>query len=658
VKKRNPRLAKLDALHLEMSGESSDEESAPTAPGVVLENYTKVPNSGSKCVVCGAHVEKGFTRVPFYAQVELAVDHCLILPTDNSNCRICISHLEGGHLRRDITVTANYHASEDEDEVKEAHFESAEASRLIQHLLRAVSEYRKMASLDFNDESALSEEEYHLWTGLSKEQFNALLSYLPGVRTSSVRTKRDALAIFWMKMKTDLSFSHIGSLLGLHKDRPEAARLKTREAFYSVMEDLNTNFVPSHLGVGHMTQEEAMAHNTPYSSTFFGDKPTTIWDGTYLYTHRSSNYSIGRKFYSMHKGRELVKFMSVVLPDGYVLDMIGPFFSNASNNDAGMTIKILKEEGLGVLNWIKEGEQTIIVDRGFRNAVATLEELGNIEVKMPNLTKGKQDGVQEANSSRLVTKVRWVVEAYHGRFKKFRFFDNRQPVVFVQHYRSLLRILTAMLNRFRPPLFDASQNVQYHKQIAKEMLRRSQLDTNPVAALVTQGRLSPKGKQWTELDANEVDLNSSVVAPAFPKLTLEVIESKITFGCYQLKQAQHYADEHLSADGIFRITIHQADKTLIRARLQSRHQGSTKYFVWVRYTATQVTGSYCQCKAGNRVVGCCAHATTLIWYLGFARHNGYCLDPSYNRLREKVLDSKTVGSGFEDSDEEADPAED
>ena len=75
VKKRNPRLAKLDPLHLEMSGESSDEESAPAAPGVVLENYTKVPNSGSKCVVCGAHVEKGFTRVPFYAQVELAVDY-------------------------------------------------------------------------------------------------------------------------------------------------------------------------------------------------------------------------------------------------------------------------------------------------------------------------------------------------------------------------------------------------------------------------------------------------------------------------------------------------------------------------------------------------------------------------------------------------------
>jgi len=50
-------------------------------------------------------------------------------------------------------------------------------------------------------------------------------------------------------------------------------------------------FVPHHLGIDHLTPEEAKNHNTTFSTTFFGDKTTTIWDGTYLYLNKSSNYA-------------------------------------------------------------------------------------------------------------------------------------------------------------------------------------------------------------------------------------------------------------------------------------------------------------------------------------------------------------------------------
>jgi len=100
--------------------------------------------------------------------------------------------------------------------------------------------------------------------------------------------------------------------------------------------------------------------------------------------------------------------MSIVLPDGYVLDTIGPFASNGSNNDVAMTAEILRQVELGVDQWIKKGEQNIIVDRGFRNVVEYLRGLG-AQVYMPTVTTKKQDNVSEANNSRLVTKVRWVV---------------------------------------------------------------------------------------------------------------------------------------------------------------------------------------------------------------------------------------------------------
>lgn len=33
-----------------------------------------------------------------------------------------------------------------------------------------------------------------------------------------------------------------------------------------------------------------------------------------------------------------------------------------------------------------------------------------------------------------------------------------------------------------------------------------------------------------------------------------------------------------------------------------------------------VSGWYCQCKVGARVVGCCAHIASVMWYLAHHRH--------------------------------------
>ena len=55
---------------------------------------------------------------------------------------------------------------------------------------------------------------------------------------------------------------------------------------------------------------------------------------------------------------------------------------------------------------------TFIVDRGFRDCVEVLENKYGFQVKMPALLSKneKQLNTKEANSSRFVTKLRWVVE--------------------------------------------------------------------------------------------------------------------------------------------------------------------------------------------------------------------------------------------------------
>jgi len=298
---------------------------------VVLPEIKTVPNSGSKCVVCGVTVAAGCTKVPYFARQELLLDHRLLIGPD-TNCRICLDHLDGDHLKSDLEINSNLRY--DAEAIDEGQLTLDDAAKVIADLVQAMGLYRERTTLDFEDPNVMDDEDYKLWTGWTRDQFAAFVPFLKenGMRASGIRTLRESLAMFWIKLKTDLSFNHIATLFGL---RGDPGRLRASAAFKAVEGALNTHLVPCYLGPDHLTPKQAMKHNTAYSRAFFGDKPTTIWDGTYLYLQRSSNYSIARKLYSMQKSQNLTKFMSVVFPDGYVLDTLGPFFSNSRNNDSG-----------------------------------------------------------------------------------------------------------------------------------------------------------------------------------------------------------------------------------------------------------------------------------------------------------------------------------
>lgn len=77
-----------------------------------------------------------------------------------------------------------------------------------------------------------------------------------------------------------------------------------------------------------------------------------------------------------------------------------------------------------MLNFLNEND-VLVIDRDFRDSIDFLNECG-FKTQMPVfLPKScKQHSTFDANSSRLVTKIRWVVEAANGRLKKWRFLDN------------------------------------------------------------------------------------------------------------------------------------------------------------------------------------------------------------------------------------------
>src|SRR5437016_1026434 len=107
---------------------------------------------------------------------------------------------------------------------------------------------------------------------------------------------------------------------------------------------------------------------------------------------------------------------------------------------------------------ILEEEDCFVLDRGFQDAIENCENLG-IKTNMPNLLKKnqKQFTTLQANQSREVTMVRWIVEAVNGRIKKkFKFFDNVVPATYIPKLNSLFRIGCAIINAFCPPIFTDS----------------------------------------------------------------------------------------------------------------------------------------------------------------------------------------------------------
>ena len=103
----------------------------------------------------------------------------------------------------------------------------------------------------------MTDEEYEAWTGWNKNQFDYMYEQISSfLRSSSNRTSRNAFAVFWIKMKTNLSFRQIGSLFKTGNDS-ESRRKRAADAFDSIRTLLVELFVPKNLGITHITKEEA-----------------------------------------------------------------------------------------------------------------------------------------------------------------------------------------------------------------------------------------------------------------------------------------------------------------------------------------------------------------------------------------------------------------
>lgn len=95
----------------------------------------------------------------------------------------------------------------------------------------------------------------------------------------------------------------------------------------------------------------------------------------------------------------------IVCSDGYIVDVIGPYA--ATSSDAIIMRTLMQENS----DWPND---VLILDRGFRDSIYVIEDCGYNPHMPPSRTRGEQLSTAQANKSRLITMVRWVVETING----------------------------------------------------------------------------------------------------------------------------------------------------------------------------------------------------------------------------------------------------
>jgi len=329
-----------------------------------------------------------------------------------------------------------------------------------------------------------------------------------------------------------------------------SSRQATSLAISIVKQLLVTRFVVENIGFQAITRQQFIdRHVTDFSNRLYNPDPQNrkvivYNDCTYMDIEKNSCFKALRQSYCQHKSKHLLKPSMLVASDGYILNIQGPYFSNATNNDARILLNEFNRDVDGMQAWFEKGD-IFIVDRGYRDAVPMLQRIG-INVRMPPLLKPGQNqfSAEEANEARIVTKTRWIVEARNGHMKSiFKFFSQLIRTSHIPNLNDFLRICGAIINRYHPLIGMEEADVV----IAEQMLARKQ-EVNVVQARVEVENLAHKRARWVVLTVEHV--------PLFPQITLHYLR-RLTFGTYQVHLSPSYIQD-----------------TLLRADLEDEHEDS------------------------------------------------------------------------------------
>ena len=194
----------------------------------------------------------------------------------------------------------------------------------------------------------------------------------------------------------------------------------------------------------------------------------------------------------------------------------------------------------------------------------------------------------------MVTKIRFVVEDRNGLKLTFRALDGTIQNRMLSHIMDDVRIAAALVNCFF-------------------ILTLSDIEDGLEIATAMKNKLEQKNELESYLKKKCINRTFSAISLTdhndFPKIDVQLIKSKITFGWYQIEQGFGYLAEHFDQEGDIEI---RSDKDhydkdnntkVIGTIFFSRHSNSKTYEVFIKYRPSVncvdgIVGWICSCLSG------------------------------------------------------------
>lgn len=581
-----------------------------------VPSYKRAPNTSSHCIF-GACGNDNRRRIPKTIKLYMMTTHQLYIP---QHARVCREHLESNmwdELENHCTIS-HYFTAE--------HF--TDVCNIFTEGIISNKQY------DFETMVGLNDDSLHFWVGLNGSEFRSIILQTPSLRAYS--DNRTILGLYLAKLRTGESNERLANLFKMSRRTLERKLAIARQC-------LIDEYVPQHLGIDHITREDALQRNLAIPKYLFGNHENTklivICDGTYVYIQKSSNFLFQRLSYSLHKFSNLLKPFIITTSDGYMIDILGPYA--ATTSDATILNSILENEEHPLHVFLVPND-VFILDRGFRDAI---ENLGmyDYEGHIPP-TKDRsatQLTTTQANKSRQVTICRWEIEVVNGRFKRdYKLLRQEYFNKALLHMFDDFKVCGALINHFHPVISDSERSPAIINRIQERIHT-----PNILQEYVERKHLNRQRISFVRIEENQIE--------DFPHLTEEEI-ILFALGTYQLKLARSYCSEHLR-NGVYIIEVYrdeqledltdfnifQTNVFLIRIHIQSRHARAREYRSYILIDRDQTGISsilqyYCTCLTGSRTLGSCAHILSVVWYMGLARYEGF--NPPAAFLDSIILD--------------------
>ncbi|CAF4544216.1 unnamed protein product [Rotaria socialis] len=337
---------------------------------VVKLQLNEASSFHTKCCVCVENLRDHAAKITSQNRDFIFFSRNIWIP---EGARCCSGHLINQLLLKEAVDQIKPFS------IRYQELSSSDVQLLLNKAQNFVENGKKIFS--FDDPRDLNDDEYRLLTRVSRDNFNDFVQITSSstIRPSCSRSIRTAVGIYLCKLRLAIVKS----------------------------------FVSDNLGFGYVTHQYVIGrHTTAIARELMcgGDSTDTtiiIIDRTHLHIQKSRNNKFERKTFNLC----------------YVVACIGSFMFNFNNNDAGITKDILLRNTSNILSWLKEHD-ILAVDRGFRDSICVMEALG-LEATIPSFLDGRrQFSAEEANESRCITKIRWVVEVANRCLKQFKYFAN------------------------------------------------------------------------------------------------------------------------------------------------------------------------------------------------------------------------------------------